>query len=418
MRKVKWNKDATFLKRETRVAVINGKRYIKINSEYFNILNQIIDSHLDITDLSQYFLDNEDYKIVQDLIERLMQIEVLEELKEDDKEYSEGSKLKDISFIITNRCNLSCIHCSQDACNLKENVKEMSYQEICRVINLLDTSVIETITITGGEPLVRKDFFDIAEYIRSKFKGTLILMTNALLITEDNVEKIINLFDHISISIDGIDEELTSMIRGKGVFQKVIEKVKLLHKYDYMDIELSAILPASNEVERKFDELCKKLEVAPVPRTLLYGGRALDNYEHINRVYQDYLSSHGFSKYNYVQRLCIGSLQSCEACRSNITIDPAGDLYPCNLLEAKKFKIGNLLENSNLINEYERSLISEKIGEMKDMKVEPCVQCEVRKLCWFCLADYESFMSLKTKTLQDDYCKERKKSIYNYYFGG
>ena len=62
------------------------------------------------------------------------------------------------------------------------------------------------IVLTGGEPLLRKDFFEIIRYLRSKYNGKVALATNATLINDDNVKLLAELIDKFDISIDGVDE--------------------------------------------------------------------------------------------------------------------------------------------------------------------------------------------------------------------
>jgi len=55
-------------------------------------------------------------------------------------------------------------------------------------------------------------------------------MTNATLINADNVRIIVNSVDSIDISLDGVDERTASIVRGEGVFGKVISSIKLLKR--------------------------------------------------------------------------------------------------------------------------------------------------------------------------------------------
>ncbi|WP_294345849.1 radical SAM protein [uncultured Clostridium sp.] len=95
-----------------------------------------------------------------------------------------------------------------------------------------------SIMISGGEPLVRKDFMKIIEYLNQRINCHKTLMTNGLLINDTNIDFIIKNFDELSISLDGCDKELTEIVRGVDIFDTILDKVKKLHKKEYYNISL------------------------------------------------------------------------------------------------------------------------------------------------------------------------------------
>lgn len=414
MEMVKWEMNSSFLEKENQVAMIKGEAFIKVNKEYFDIIDTIVKNMLDISTLESYFVDKNDYEKIMEIIDSLKKIGVLIDYNYTQDDSDQCIKFNSISLIITNRCNLSCVHCSQSAEKVDYIKGELSFEEMCKVIDFITKYEVNEITITGGEPLIRNDFLDIAKYIRSKYKGNLVLLTNGLLISEKNVNEITSLFNYISISIDGIDEELTSKIRGKGVFQKVVETIELLQAYHYDNIELSAILPNSIEIEEKFSELCKKLSVRAVNRSLIYSGRAYNNSSFIDKIFKEYIEKYGYTFYDNIENLGVGTLETCGACDGTLSIDPKGDVFPCNLLQETSYRIGNILKKTSLLDEYRNTNASKTIEKMKEMDVEPCKECEIKKICWFCLADFKEFKL--HKSLFEDYCRKRKQSIYKYYF--
>lgn len=110
-------------------------------------------------------------------------------------------------------------------------------------------------------------------------------MTNALLLNENNVEEIVKNVDSVDISLDGYDEESYSKIRGKNVFNRVLDNIALLHEHGMYQISLSMVaLGNDREDDRKFNELCKKLNVEPMIRRLSYTGRAKENEEYLRKL--------------------------------------------------------------------------------------------------------------------------------------
>lgn len=138
----------------------------------------------------------------------------------------------------------------------------------------------KSITSSGGEPMIREDFFDIASFLRENYTGIITLSTNGTLITKDNVAKLCDLVDQIDISIDGIDEESCAKIRGRGVFGKVLNSVDLIHECDFTNVSLSMVFSDTNEMyEEQFYELNKKLGTKALPRIYADIGRAKKNRE-------------------------------------------------------------------------------------------------------------------------------------------
>jgi radical SAM protein with 4Fe4S-binding SPASM domain len=87
---------------------------------------------------------------------------------------------------LTFRCNNRCVHCfvNQRANDRKEILDEMSYGEICHILDEMVDEGCLWLVMTGGEPLLREDFLDI--YTCAKRKGLLItLFTNGTLVTEE-----------------------------------------------------------------------------------------------------------------------------------------------------------------------------------------------------------------------------------------
>src|SRR5207249_3463494 len=82
------------------------------------------------------------------------------------------------------RCNLRCIMCYTDCFNSPEMIQqELSFPEIVRIMDEIHEAGCLDLTLTGGEPLARRDFLDIYTY--AKQKGFLVtVFTNGTLVTE------------------------------------------------------------------------------------------------------------------------------------------------------------------------------------------------------------------------------------------
>ncbi len=123
------------------------------------------------------------------------------------------SRISNVDFEITYSCNLRCIHCYNPH---HKKLRELNTQEIKQVISKIRETGFEKIHINGGEPLLRKDVYDIIDY-SIKIGLNVLLETNALLL--DAFISKFKLLPKFSIraSIDGLSSHITS----SGEIQRV-----------------------------------------------------------------------------------------------------------------------------------------------------------------------------------------------------
>jgi radical SAM protein with 4Fe4S-binding SPASM domain len=132
---------------------------------------------------------------------------------------------------ITHRCNLRCVHCycRKDADDREARDAELSYEEICGIVDEIAKESCLYFQLTGGEPLLRRDFIDIYDYCRDK--GLLVtLFTNGTLITR-------RIADHLAerpplsveVSLYGATKEVyESVTRVPGSYEKCLNGIQLL----------------------------------------------------------------------------------------------------------------------------------------------------------------------------------------------
>lgn len=150
---------------------------------------------------------------------------------------------------ITRTCNLKCIHCYSSSEN-KKYTGELTTQEAKNVIDDLSKFKVPSVLFSGGEPLVRPDLFELANYAKGK-SLSLTLSTNGTLITKEIAQKIKDTgFNYVGISLDGIGA-VNDYFRGvEGAFERtynafknckeVGQKVGLrltLTRHNFMEIE-------------------------------------------------------------------------------------------------------------------------------------------------------------------------------------
>ncbi len=132
-----------------------------------------------------------------------------------------------IQWHITEKCNLQCLHCYREPWR-----KEFGFDKLKLVADKIIFFVTTTlkcklvITLTGGEPFLKPEVYKLAEYL-DKFDvvETINFITNGTVIPRQQLKNVSKL-GKIYISVESNDEELNDVIRGKGVFQKVITNLE------------------------------------------------------------------------------------------------------------------------------------------------------------------------------------------------
>ena len=140
--------------------------------------------------------------------------------------------LKDLFLEVTSRCNARCEHCGSSCGDFIPNDEiskedlEKTLLEISKVYNPKDI----LLNVTGGEPLIRKDLFEIMDYA-NKLGFRWGMTSNGMLITEDILRKMNDTnMETISISLDGLKETHESFRKVPGSFDKIIENIKKLQR--------------------------------------------------------------------------------------------------------------------------------------------------------------------------------------------
>ena len=192
--------------------------------------------------------------------------------------------LRDLFWECTLRCNAYCAFCGS-RCGEAIPPQELTTEEILSafrdVAKKMDPSQI-MINVTGGEPLLRKDLFDVmAECVRMGFSWGMV--TNGMLITPEIVKQLKQSgMKTVSISLDGLQETHESLRGVKGSFPKVINALRMLREADFLEhIQVTTVVSKQNigQLEQLYDFL-KPLELTSWRVAMVDPiGRALDNTE-------------------------------------------------------------------------------------------------------------------------------------------
>ena len=129
------------------------------------------------------------------------------------------------------RCNLTCKHCYSISADI-DFKGELSTDEVYTVMDDLKSFGVPVLILSGGEPLLRPDIFDISR--RAKATGFYVgLSSNGTLIDEHNIDAIAAIgYDYVGISIDGVRHTHDRFRQKEGAFDASLQGIRLCRERD------------------------------------------------------------------------------------------------------------------------------------------------------------------------------------------
>jgi MoaA/NifB/PqqE/SkfB family radical SAM enzyme len=176
-----------------------------------------------------------------------------------------------MTFAVTYKCQCNCVHCSAGK-HLKEDMQELSTAEAKKLINDSQNLGISILAFTGGEPLLRKDIFELIAHV-DKTKVVPILFTNGQFLTDENVGKLAEAGLYCAfVSIDSPSSKEHDRLRGTpGLFNTAIEGIKKL-KSNGIFVGLSSYAIRSATEKKMYRKLYKFAEELGVHNFILFDG--------------------------------------------------------------------------------------------------------------------------------------------------
>lgn len=391
---------------------VNGK-WIRMSDEIYNIYNLGIENNLSIENLQKYLFDDEDRRFILNLYNELLEINII-----DDGNNTMDIQNKIASFEITHRCNLRCIHCCMDADGISSDNVELSTQEIKQSLDKLIQWSPRNIMLSGGEPMLRNDFLEILQYLRDNYNGNIIVSTNGTLINKNNVEILTKCSNQIEVSLDGVDEETCSVVRGKGVFKKVIESIKLIQSTGFYNINVSmAVGDKTEHLKDTFIKLSNELGTNHMIRRFGAVGRGKQN----ENIFSNKSKDEAYIPKEYLDEKFNESfgVSSCKAGFKEILISYKGDIYPCPSFMGEEYKICNIfdVDSINDISKFYKHRVND-FSILKDINLDmynKCKECKVNIFCWTCPGEIEELKDNKLSF--EDKCNKLKDILYKRVWG-
>ena len=149
-----------------------------------------------------------------------------------------------LRFSITDRCNLRCKYCmgDKDIVFLPKD-ELLSVEEVGRVTKIFSDLGIKKIRITGGEPLVRRNFRDIVETINNiETIEEINITTNGIRLSEELEFLKDKKIHSLNISLDTLKKDLFKEITGGGDLDKVLLSLHRAIELKFKRIKLNVVL--------------------------------------------------------------------------------------------------------------------------------------------------------------------------------
>ena len=276
----------------------------------------------------------------------------------------------------------------------------LSTEEYKHLISRLLECGAKHLLLTGGEPLMRKDVFELLEFTRSKSPEVVLeMLTNAILIKEDVAEKLCDYMDTVTISLDGHERHLHEHYRGRNTFAPTIRGIKTLVEVRNRRGQSKprvATVPALTDknirfMKEIFEYSLDGLGIDGLAPILFQAGDhqaltlnqipTIDAWTAAQNRTVDYMKKRA-ERLNLPERKSapVSPRRDCGVGNGEFSVDPSGYVYPCQSLHFNEFICGNVREadikdifdNSTVMNQV-RSTVVDRLGV--------CRHCDLKELC-------------------------------------
>ena len=327
---------------------------------------------------------------------------------------------------LTSRCNFNCIHCYLG--KKRSDTLEMSTSQIKGIFDTLAEAGMLVLYLSGGEPLLRKDFVEL--YLYARRKGFLIeLFTNGYLLDKE----LLNLFLEyppleIDISIYGSNDEKYKEITGyDGAFSKIKENIKLFRENGLsVSLKSPIITNLSEDLDKMFSvandlgaPLRVNFDITPTVDNESKNYLKIDAKKAVE-LYVAYSSTYEADAKILLEDIRSNNFQlsrtryACGMGRCNCFISYDGKVAPC--IETRAMGISIFEKNFDKIWEMIGKITYEELKDV-DVKEYKCLTCEKVSICKSCPAIREKKYGSPLIVKEEDceYAAELSSYITNCY---
>jgi mycofactocin radical SAM maturase len=279
-----------------------------------------------------------------------------------------------LTWELTYACNLECVHCLSSSG--RRDPRELSTAEAKRVIDELRRLQVFYINIGGGEPLVRRDFFEVLEYSIDNHVGVK-FSTNGYLLDQAKADHLAQLDNvDIQLSLDGADSATNDPIRGEGSYNAVRQAMDNLGRAGFEKFKISVVATRHNVSQMDaFERLAADHGAELRVTRLRPSGRGADVYHDLRLTQPQQVDlyhwllarPHILTGDSFFHLSALGEplpgLNLCGAGRVVCLIDPIGDVYACPFVIHDEFLAGNVRDTGGFSDVWRQSDLFQALRE-------------------------------------------------------
>ena len=282
-----------------------------------------------------------------------------------------------IRLSITDVCNFKCGYCLPNGYQIdkSDNRKFLHLEEIRRLARVFSKLGVQKIRLTGGEPTVRKDFFDIIKILKNESGiKKVVITTNGYHLDKKAKRLVDSGLNGINISIDSLDRNTFKNVTGHDRLPEILKGIQNLQDLNFENIKVNAVLlNGVNVSEKDFNSWANFIKKNKVDFRYIELMRTGDNLNYFNKyhvsskVFKEYLDKNNwiyqtFGKdagpsLNYINPEYKGkfgiiapySKDFCKTC-NRLRITSRGDLRLC-LFGNTGISVRHLLQKDDQIEE-------------------------------------------------------------------
>ncbi|HVA52162.1 MAG TPA: mycofactocin radical SAM maturase [Acidimicrobiales bacterium] len=258
-----------------------------------------------------------------------------------------------LTWELTYACNLACTHCLSSSG--RRDPRELSTAEAKSLIDEIAAMQIFYVNVGGGEPMIRRDFFELVEHAVKQHVGVK-FSTNGTRIDRKAARRLASIdYLDVQISIDGVDATTSDRIRGVGSYDAARRAMDNLGDAGFGQFKISVVMTKESvEQLADFEALAASYGAELRLTRLRPSGRGADVWNELHptleqnrRLYRWLLERPNvLTGDSFFHLSALGSplegLNLCGAGRVVCLIDPVGDVYACPFVIHDEFLAGNV----------------------------------------------------------------------------
>ncbi len=259
-----------------------------------------------------------------------------------------------LTWELTYACNLACVHCLSSSG--RRDPRELSTSECLEVVDELQAMQVFYVNIGGGEPTVRRDFWEVVDYATAHDVGVK-FSTNGSRITPQVARRLASSdYIDVQVSLDGATAEVNDAVRGPGSYATAVAALERLADAGMRSFKISVVVTRENAGQLdQFKAMADRYGAQLRLTRLRPSGRGADVWDRLHptarqqRQLYDWLVERGeqvLTGDSFFHLAAYGDplpgLNLCGAGRVVCLIDPVGDVYACPFAIHDAFLAGNV----------------------------------------------------------------------------